>query len=148
MAPPHTLPIVHRNPIEIRAAQWLPADLDTGQNVSEQRLWVRSATPLPADSATHAAAILFATDMTMGWAPWKRHGIHTKTPDMFAANLDHTVWFHRSVAADEWLVVSQRSPVATGGRSLCTAKVFNNSGALVATAAQEGVMRSAPKPAA
>ena len=61
---------------------------------------------------------------------------------MFVASLDHAVWFHRPFRADEWWLYDQRSPAATGGRGLVLGRVFTQDGRLVASVAQEAVMRS------
>ena len=67
---------------------------------------------------------------------------------MVAASLDHTVWFHKPLRADEWLLYRQSSPVATGARGLALGEMFSRDGTLVASVAQEGLIRPRGEPSA
>ncbi|MDF3036605.1 MAG: acyl-CoA thioesterase, partial [Paucimonas sp.] len=69
------------------------------------------------------------------------HGIGMGDPRLQMASLDHTIWFHRPFRMDEWLLFSMESPSASGGRGLNLAHVFDRQGGLVATVAQEGLIR-------
>jgi acyl-CoA thioesterase-2 len=69
------------------------------------------------------------------------HGTHISHPNMQSASLDHTIWFHRPFRADEWLLYDQVSPSASGGRGLAIGRLFTQDGRLVATVAQEGLIR-------
>jgi len=69
------------------------------------------------------------------------HGISMLSPNLQLASLDHAMWFHRPFRADEWLLYSIESPNASGGRGLARALIYRQDGALVASVAQEGVMR-------
>ena len=69
------------------------------------------------------------------------HGVHVSHPKMQSASLDHTIWFHRPFRADEWLLYDQVSPSASGARGLAIGRVFTEDGRLVATVAQEGLIR-------
>ena len=71
----------------------------------------------------------------------RRLGHAFRDPRLFIASLDHTVWFHRPFRADHWWLYDQSSPSASGGRGLALAQVFSESGELVATVAQEGLIR-------
>lgn len=141
---PDQAPELIRHPIEVRPALWTVPLGSPDQRLQEQYLWVRSAVRLPDDPLLHACALTFASDLTLGWAPWKSHGVHRVTSDMFGASLDHTMWFHRPFRADEWLLLHQSSPSASGGRGLALGQVYDASGTLVATLAQEGVLRRGP----
>ena len=100
---------------------------------------------LPATSAVlHAALLAYACDQVMLEPVLRRHGLGWLDPGAKVASLDHAMWWHRPARADEWLLYVQRSPSARGGRGLGTASVYAQDGALVATIAQEGMVRYAP----
>ena len=71
----------------------------------------------------------------------RRHGIAWATPGLKAASLDHAMWWHRPVRVDEWLLYVQESPSASGGRGLSLGRIFTRDGELVASVAQEGMVR-------
>lgn len=100
---------------------------------------------LPATPAVlHAALLAYACDQVMLEPVLRRHGLGWIDPGVKVASLDHAMWWHRPARADEWLLYVQRSPSARGGRGLGTASVYAQDGALVATIAQEGMVRYAP----
>ncbi len=105
------------------------------------RLWIRVNGTLPDDQLSHTAAFTYASDMTLLAAALVPHGLHIATPGMQAASLDHSIWFHRTFRADEWWLYDQVSPSASGGRGLAIARVFAQDGRLVASVAQEGLIR-------
>lgn len=105
------------------------------------RLWIRVNGTLPDDPLQHTSAFAYASDMTLLAAALVPHGTHIGAPDVMAASLDHTVWFHRPFRADEWWLYDQYSPFAGGGRGLALARVFTRDGRLVASVAQEGLIR-------
>lgn len=106
-----------------------------------QRLWFRAAGRLPASSNVHNAAFTYISDFSLLGAALVPHGQFIGSPNVQPASLDHTIWFHRPIAADEWLLYDQTSPSASGARGLSTAHVFAQDGTLVATVAQEGLIR-------
>lgn len=106
-----------------------------------QRLWFRAAGTLPKSSDVHNAAFTYISDFSLLGAALVPHGVLIGSPEVQPASLDHTIWFHRPIAADEWLLYDQTSPSASGARGLATARVFAQDGALVATVAQEGLIR-------
>jgi acyl-CoA thioesterase II len=79
--------------------------------------------------------------MTLVGAAMAPHGISFGKGDAFVASLDHAVWFHRPFRADEWWLYDQVSPSASSGRTLVIARVFGQDGSLVASVAQEAVLR-------
>lgn len=109
------------------------------------RYWIRVADRLPDDDLVHRAALVYISDMTLLGATLVPHGLHPTSPEVQAASLDHTVWFHRPFRADEWLLYDQVSPSAIGGRGLALGRLFTRDGRLVASVAQEGLIR--PRPA-
>ncbi|MEN8707196.1 MAG: acyl-CoA thioesterase II [Nocardioides marinisabuli] len=106
---------------------------------SRSRLWLRVDGDLGDDPTTHLAAFTYASDISLLGASLSAHGV---TPDQVQmASLDHTIWFHQPFRADEWWLYDQVSPAARGGRGLSLGRVFTRDGTLVATVAQEGLIR-------
>jgi acyl-CoA thioesterase-2 len=105
------------------------------------RLWIRVNGTLPEDRLSHLAAFTYSSDMTLLGATLVPHGLYIGSPGLQAASLDHTIWFHRPFRADEWWLYDQVSPSASGGRGLAIARVFSRDGRLVASVAQEGLIR-------
>ncbi len=116
-------------------------ELPAGEHPSQQRLWMRVNGRLDDDPLTHQAAFTYASDMTLLGSALVAHGVHVNHPSMQSASLDHTIWFHRPFRADEYLLYDQVSPSASGGRGLALGRLFTESGTLVATVAQEGLVR-------
>jgi len=115
----------------------LPADV----HPSQARLWIRINGALGEDPLLHRAAFTYASDMTLLNSTLVPHGIDVGHPKMQSASLDHTIWFHRPFRADEWLLYDQVSPSASGARGLGIGRVFAQDGRLVASVAQEGLIR-------
>jgi len=105
------------------------------------RLWLRVNGELPDSGLSQMAAFTYASDMTLLAATLVPHGLYIASPWMQAASLDHAMWFHRPFRADDWWLYDQITPSASGGRGLALARVFSRDGTLVATVAQEGLIR-------
>jgi len=136
-------------PIEFRPldpARYAP--LAPGQvREPRQSLWIRIGGALPDDPAIHRAALAYLSDMTLLDTALVTHG-HTVSDGHFqVASLDHALWFHRPCRADDWLLYVQDSPNASGARGLTRGLVYTRTGALVASVAQEGLMRLARREA-
>jgi acyl-CoA thioesterase-2 len=108
---------------------------------AQSRVWLRAAGPLGDDPAVHAAVLAYASDLTLLSASVLPHGTWIGDPRLQPASLDHAMWFHRPLRADEWLLYDQVSPSASGGRGFATGNLFAADGRLVATAVQEGMVR-------
>jgi acyl-CoA thioesterase-2 len=108
---------------------------------AQSRLWLRICGNLPDDPVLHRAAFTYASDMTLLGATLVGHGVTIGDPRLQPASLDHSLWFHRPFRADEWWLYDQWSPSASGARGLALARVFTQDGTLVATVAQEGLIR-------
>jgi acyl-CoA thioesterase-2 len=111
------------------------------EHPARSRLWIRVGGRLDDDELTHRAAFTYASDMTLLASALVPHGVHIADPTLQSASLDHTIWFHRPFRADEWLLYDQVSPSASGARGLALGRVFTQDGRLVATVAQEGLIR-------
>jgi acyl-CoA thioesterase-2 len=127
-------------------ARWMgntrhnPSDLPLDpMKPSQARMWIRVAEGLGDDPNVHLAAFTYASDMSLLGATLAAHD--TRPPDIMMASLDHTIWFHRPFRADQWWLYDQHSPSAQGGRGLALAEVYTQDGTLVATVAQEGLIR-------
>ncbi|PVG84044.1 acyl-CoA thioesterase II [Nocardioides gansuensis] len=116
----------------------MPEDPD---HPAQAQLWIRVDGRLDDEPRTHLAAFTFASDLTLLGATLVPHGVSITSPTLMPASLDHSIWFHRPFRADEWWLYDQVSPTAVGGRGLATARVFTQDGTLVATVAQEGLIR-------
>lgn len=109
---------------------------------AQAQMWVRIREELPPDPVVHLAAFTYASDVSLLGASLAAHDAHPAQTQM--ASLDHTIWFHRPFRADEWWLYDQWSPSASGARGLSLGRVFLTDGTLVATLAQEGLIRPRP----
>jgi acyl-CoA thioesterase-2 len=112
-----------------------------GQPVAHQAVWLKALGPVPDDQEIHTAALAYASDYSILESIYRRHGIAWSHPGLKSASLDHAMWFHRPARVDEWLLYAQESPSASGGRGLALGRIFTRDGVLVATVAQEGMVR-------
>ena len=112
-----------------------------GEHVAHQAVWLKAIGELPNDPTIHRAAIAYASDYSILESTYRRHGIAWTHPGLKQASLDHAMWFHRDGRADEWMLYVQESPSAQGGRGLSLGKIFGQDGRLLATVAQEGMIR-------
>jgi len=116
-------------------------DLSDDEHPAQSRLWIRVNGKLDDDPLVHQAAFTYASDMSLLGSTLVPHGVHVSHPSIQSASLDHTIWFHRPFRADEWMLYDQVSPSASGGRGLAIGRLFTEDGTLVATVAQEGLIR-------
>ena len=114
-----------------------------GERRSHQAVWMRALGRLPDDPNIHRAALAYASDYAILEPAMRRHGIAWARPDLKMASLDHAMWWHRFARADEWILYTQESPSTGGGRALATGSMFDSEGRLIATVAQEGMLRVA-----
>ena len=112
-----------------------------GEPVSHQAVWIKALGDLPNDAVLHRAALAYASDYTILESIYRRHGIAWSHPGLKSASLDHAMWFHRDGRADQWVLYVQESPSAQGGRGLSLGRIFTRDGRLLATVAQEGMVR-------
>jgi acyl-CoA thioesterase-2 len=107
----------------------------------EQNVWVRALSPLPDDVAIQQAALAYASDMSLLSTAMRPHAVNWRTPGFQSASLDHAIWFHRRSNFNDWHLYAQRSPSASGARGFNLGEIFNADGRLIASTAQEGLMR-------
>lgn len=112
-----------------------------------KQLWMKTEAALPPHSWLHPVLLAYMSDYELIGTATLPHGLHATRDELQMASLDHAMWFHRPVRVDEWLLFSLDSPVAAGGRALARGQVFTEDGKLVATLAQEGLLRvRVPRP--
>ena len=104
-------------------------------------VWIRATGPLPDDPAIHQCVLAYASDMTLLNSTLIAHGRTVFDREIQAASLDHALWFHRPFRADEWLLYAQDSPFTGSARGFARGSIFSQSGELVASVAQEGLIR-------
>jgi hypothetical protein len=98
----------------------------------------------PERLSLHQYLLAYASDFHLLGASMLPHGVTWLTPQMQVASLDHAMWFHRPFRVDEWLLYACDSPTAQGARGLARGSIYNLDGALVASTAQEGLIRVLP----
>lgn len=133
--------IAEARPIELRPVE-SNMFLDAGpEQVATNHVWMRAVDRLPDDPLLHAAVLAYSSDYSLLEPVLRRHGLVWTDRRLRVASLDHSMWFHRDVRADDWLLYVQQSPSAVSGRGLSIGEIFSQDGTLVATTAQEGMVR-------
>ena len=132
-------------PIELRVVEF---ERYLGKRFPEGRLnvWIRTTGSLPDAAAIHQCVLAYASDMMLLDAALIPHGRTVFEKTIMAASLDHALWFHRPFKADEWLLYAQDSPNAGGARGFARGLIFARDGTLVASVAQEGLLRERREP--
>lgn len=106
-----------------------------------QDVWLRATGPVPDDRSVQAALLAYLSDMTLLDTSLFAHGRSIFDPALQVASLDHAMWFHRPDPLDDWLLYTQDSPNTSGGRGFTRGALYNRKGALIASVAQEGLIR-------
>lgn len=127
-------------PIELRPVD-ITRYLSQEKRAATQQVWIRANGTLGDDLALNQCVLAYASDFTLLDTALIAHGRFIFDPALMLASLDHAIWFHRHFRADEWLLYAQDSPSSGGGRAFCRGSLFTLSGELVASTAQEGLVR-------
>ncbi len=107
-----------------------------------QHVWFRVVAPLPDDADLHRVALAYVSDMVLLGSSLLPHGLNWLAGTAKGASLDHAVWLHeREFRADDWLLYTTHSPWSGGGRGLNQGRIYDRTGRLIASTAQEGVIR-------
>jgi len=127
-------------PLELRPVEF---GRYLGQKIENARfhVWIRTTGALPDDPAIHQCVLAYASDMTLLDSVLIPHGRSVFEKTIMAASLDHALWFHRPCRADEWLLYAQDSPNLSGSLGFSRGSIFTRDGTLVASVAQEGLLR-------
>ena len=128
------------HPIDLRPVD-LSRYLNRDPGPASQHIWMRANGTLGDDAKAHACILAYASDFTLLDTALVPHGKLLFDTDIQLASLDHAMWFHRPFRADEWLLYTQDSPSAAGARGFCRGSIFSRDGQLVASVAQEGMIR-------
>ena len=129
-----------QRPIELRATSFEHYISDR-KLPPEQHVWVRATGPVPQDQALQAAVLAYASDMTLLDTALYPHGRKVFDRDLQTASLDHSMWFHRPIDVNEWLLFAQDTPSTHGGRGFTRGSLYARDGTLVASCTQEGLIR-------
>lgn len=126
--------------------RWAGPELDEHMAIAREaephnQLWLRTVERLPDDHAVHAAVLSYASDFLLLSASLIPHRKLMWSPDMMVTSLDHAIWFHQPFRCDDWLLYDSYSPAAGSGRGLTIGRLFSREGNLVASTAQEGLLR-------
>jgi acyl-CoA thioesterase-2 len=132
-------------PIDLRHVE-LPTYLGGEPRHGTSLVWMRAARKLDDDTPLHQALLTYASDFSLLDNIVRPHGRKGELGPLMMASLDHAVWFHRPLRMDDWLLYVQDSPIATGARGFARGTIFTRGGELVASVAQEGLMRPARQP--
>jgi acyl-CoA thioesterase II len=158
---PHTLPTVDEllhgyehvvpeivnalRPIEVRYANdptWVMRD--KGDRLTCNRVWLRASGEMPDDPLLHTAAMVYSSDAAPLDSIITMHGLSWGYDHVFAASVNHSIWFHRQVRFDDWVLYSTSSPAAADSRGLGIGNFFNRDGQLMATVVQEAIVIHLP----
>lgn len=132
--------ILRERPIDVREVEPVN-EFAPEKRPPQQLVWVRADGRLPDDLLLHQCVMAYASDMSLLDTTTLPHALSWWNPNVQMASLDHAMWFHRPFRADEWLLYAQESPSASGARGFATGSFFTRDGRLVASVAQEGLIR-------
>jgi len=132
--------LTHERPFEFRPVE--PIQMVSPPRAAPVRhIWLKTLAKLPDNPDLHRNVLAYVSDYQLVSTATLPHGIHFAEGNVQLASLDHAMWFHRPFRADEWLLYAMESPNASGGRGLALGRFFTRDGVLVASTAQEGVVR-------
>ena len=127
-------------PIELRPVQY---DRYLGKKYQDGKfnVWIRATGKLPDDPAIHQCVLAYASDMSLLDTALVPHGRSLFEREFMGASLDHALYLHRPFRADDWLLYAQETPTMTGSRGFARGLIYTREGSLVASVAQEGLVR-------
>ena len=134
--------IDRHEPIEMRTVGGRFDVANPAPQDPSQQVWFRAKDPLGDDPRMHQVILAYASDMSLLGTSIRPHGVSWRTPGFQTASLDHAMWFHRPTDFNQWHLYQQESPSASSGRGFNLGYIYRASdGVLVASCAQEGLMR-------
>ena len=138
--PPEIIRMMNRErPVEMKRVESFDY-MKPEKREAKQHIWFRSKKKLSDDYAQHQCLLAYASDMGLLSTQTMPHGM-TFLTGLMTASLDHALWFHREFRFDEWVLIEMDSPVANGSRGLNRGTMYSEDGQLIASVAQEGLMR-------
>jgi len=132
--------LTHERPFEFRPVEPIHVVMPP-RAAPVRHIWLKTVAKLPDNPDLHRNVLAYVSDYQLVSTATLPHGIHFAEGNVQLASLDHAMWFHRPFRADEWLLYAMESPNASGGRGLALGRIFARDGTLVASTAQEGVVR-------
>ncbi len=132
-----------KRPIEFRPVR-PPYFLNPVKQTPLQQIWFRAIDTLPEGQALHRCILAYASDFNLLSTAMMAHGVTQATPHLVSASIDHAMWFHHDVRVDDWLLYAVDSPSASGARGFTRGSIYRRDGLLVASTAQEGLIRVSP----
>ena len=134
--------LLAERPFEVRPADQTSDDPFSPARREPRRLiWMRAIDALPDEPALHACLLAYVSDYQFMITALAPHGVSWMSRSLQLASIDHVVWFHRPFRCDDWLLHAIESPTAQAARGLVRGEVFTRDGRLIASTAQEGLMR-------
>ena len=133
------------HPIDIRFANdptWKMKD--AGETLTHNRVWMKTDGDMPDDPLLHVAAMAYASDTTVLDSIITTHGLSWGMDRLFAATVNHSMWFHREFRFDDWLLYATESPVAAGSRGIGSGRFFLRDGTLATSVVQEALIKYFP----
>ncbi|GAB35827.1 acyl-CoA thioesterase [Gordonia otitidis] len=133
------------HPIDIRFANdpsWKMRE--AGETLRDNRVWMKTDGVMPDDPLLHVAAMCYASDTTVLDSIITTHGLSWGIDRLFAATVNHSMWFHREFRFDEWMLYATRSPVATGSRGMGSGRFWKRDGTLATSVVQEALIKYFP----
>jgi acyl-CoA thioesterase-2 len=137
--------VAQPRPIDVRHVR-LPTFFGGSAATGPSQVWMRVPRRLPDDPALHQRLLAYMSDLTLLDNIVLPHGRNGRLGPVMVASIDHAVWFHRAMRVDEWVLYAQDSPAAAGARGFARGTLFTREGELVASVAQEGLLRPVKKP--
>jgi acyl-CoA thioesterase-2 len=128
---------------ELLKLRFVPEDVvaEATKGAAQRIVWVRTRGRLPDDPLIHVCTLAYFSDLTLIGTIMQPHGGRVLNPDLQLSSIDHAMWFHSPVRCDDWMMFVQSSPIASGGHGFARGEFFTRDGQLVASAAQEALLR-------
>lgn len=136
--------LAHERPFELRPVEHVDM-LSPEKTQPRRHLWLRTVDSLPDDPDLHRNLLAYVSDYQLLTTATLPHGVRYEHGNVQLASLDHAMWFHRPFRVDEWLLYALDSPTATGARGLARGQFYTRDGRLIASTAQEGLIRIWPE---
>lgn len=132
--------LLRERPFEFRPVEKTDF-LRPAKGPAQQRVWFRTVDRLPDDEILHRCLLAYVSDFGLLSTAARPHGLTFPATNLVMASIDHAMWFHRPLRVDDWLLYSMDSPSGAGARGFARGNIFRRDGVLVASTAQEGLMR-------